>query len=72
MFKSLVASVIVLAAAAAIDNPTDFDCPDCPPPPVFLEWHHAGDACADHNGDGAITVQDIFDFLADWFASCSG
>ncbi len=27
--------------------------------------------CAgDHNRDGFITVQDIFDFLADWFAAC--
>ena len=37
-----------------IDNATDF----------------VGDCPADYNGDGALTVQDIFDFLAQWFAGC--
>ena len=27
-----------------------------------------GDCPADYNGDGALHVQDIFDFLAGWFA----
>jgi trimeric autotransporter adhesin len=27
---------------------------------------------ADHNHDGFLTVQDIFDFLNDWFAGCIG
>lgn len=72
MRLTLLSSVIALAAAAGVDDPGNTDCPDCPPPAVFLDWHHAGDLCADHNRDGAVTVQDIFDFLADWFTSCTG
>ncbi len=31
-----------------------------------------GDCPADHNGSGSLEVQDIFDFLNDWFAGCVG
>jgi hypothetical protein len=33
-------------------------------------WHGASPPCrADFNGNGHVTVQDIFDFLAAWFAN---
>ena len=37
------------------------------------QLHHrfAGDARADFNGSATVTVQDIFDFLAAYFAGCS-
>ena len=44
---------------------------------IFGVYNHSGVAAyqvvvgcqGDHNGDGAVTVQDIFDFLGDWFAN---
>jgi hypothetical protein len=36
--------------------------------PASAFWHAAGMCHADYNGTGGVAVQDIFDFLNDWFA----
>jgi hypothetical protein len=37
---------------------------------TFIEAFFRGDAFADYNRSGAVSVQDLFDYLAAWFAGC--
>lgn len=78
---AIVGASMVMATAAA---PTSAAYPHCPADanadgtidkfdiPVFVHYWMAGDTSADFNLDGALTVQDVFDFLTAVFANDCG
>lgn len=68
-----VGGVVLFDECSISGSPTD-PVPRCLPGVLglltFCEAYFLNSPFADYNQSGAVSVQDIFDFLADWFAGC--